>query len=1065
MKWSIPERMIEQGRAYVKEGRVLSIKQDNLHKKWYAEVLGQRIYTVILDGTAKEQDQCECAEWLAYGYCKHTVAVELSLKEKGISRLLKQDAPMHTFSSNISVAEMFNQGFAKLEALEKPVQTQSLLVHYLLEVLETNRYYPEQALLGLSLRLGTQENPKKSYIVKDLSAFFQAYQRGEVFIINKRYPFALQPTNFSETDQRLLAQLHQVFQSGQLLTNSGAQVKGKWDRRYLIFPILQGAELLQLLNQAAFRFQLNGQTLTNVTFANEQQPLRFAIEKQGAEQFVFSVTRDFDAFFEHYHWGIIGQQIYVLSAAQQEIYQTLRQLLKRVSPPQVQYAQSELSLLFATVVPLLKQIGQCIVAPEVEALLVIAPQKCVFVLKKKRQLLTLRVDFHYGDIVFSTDEAHTRLPKTDQEVVRQVKQEQAIFQLVQQLGYQPTAEGFEKHLPTGESLYAFFKQEIPLLKKQGEVFLGNKLRELYLDAQAFQPSIAVTEDQSWLSVHFDITGISEAEIDAVLRSLQNKEAFYTLKTGEILPLDTPDFQKTSAVLNQLRKEFKQAQGTFQLPKNQSLMVQQLLSKNQQTTFSETFTKMVQDLTHPFAAKIPLPALQATLRPYQKDGFYWLKTLRRYHLGGILADEMGLGKTLQVIAYLLSEQEEQRLQTALIIAPASLIYNWQAEFTKFAPQMQTTVVTGNRKERVAILKEQPQIFITSYASFRQDQEEYQQLTFDCLILDEAQVVKNSSTKIAQALMKINIPQIFALSGTPIENSLEELWSIFQIIMPGLLPAKTTFRAMKPAEVAKIIQPFVLRRDKKKVLQELPEKIESNLVSVMTEDQKTVYLAYLKQIQEDVKHMDQATFKKNRIGILAGLTRLRQICCDPRLFLDQYTGGSGKLEQAKDLLLAAKENKRRVLLFSQFTSMLTILEKELTDLGLTSFYLHGGVKPQRRLEMAEAFNAGTCDVFLISLKAGGMGLNLTGADTVILYDLWWNPAVEEQAAGRAHRIGQKKVVEIWRLIAEGTIEERMYALQQEKRELFQNVMQGGEEQLSRLTEEDIRDILNLGTTNET
>ena len=259
---------------------------------------------------------------------------------------------------------------------------------------------------------------------------------------------------------------------------------------------------------------------------------------------------------------------------------------------------------------------------------------------------------------------------------------------------------------------------------------------------------------------------------------------------------------------------------------------------------------------------------------------------------------------------------------------------------------------------------------------------------------------------------------------------------------------------------MIKPFILRRDKKSVLQDLPEKLETNYYSVLTEEQKKIYLAYLRQMREEIAQMDTAAFRKNRISILAGLTRLRQICCDPRLFVEDYEGTSGTLEQVKDLIQAAKENGRRVLLFSQFTSMLSIIEEELAQEGIETFYLRGSTPPQDRLSMVDAFNSGEKDVFLISLKAGGTGLNLTGADTVILYDLWWNPAVEEQAAGRAHRIGQKKVVEVWRMIAEGTIEERMDALQQEKRELFQKVIQGNEAQLNQMTEEDIRLILSIG-----
>jgi len=471
--------------------------------------------------------------------------------------------------------------------------------------------------------------------------------------------------------------------------------------------------------------------------------------------------------------------------------------------------------------------------------------------------------------------------------------------------------------------------------------------------------------------------------------------------------------------------------------------------------------MTEDLIHPenFEAQLP-ENLHAVLRQYQEVGFRWLKMLSHYQFGGILADEMGLGKTVQTISYLLSEKQEKQKLNALIVAPASLTFNWQQEIKRFAPTISASVISGTKEEREGQMAQPADVRITSYASLRQDIDAYQALDLTCLILDEAQMVKNSATKTAQALRSLEVPQRFALSGTPIENNLEELWSLFQMIMPGFFPNKQKFKELSTQEIAKMIKPFILRRDKKSVLHDLPQKLETNYYSVLTEEQKKIYLAYLRQMREEIAQMDSTSFRKNRISILAGLTRLRQICCDPRLFVEDYEGSSGKLEQVKDLLLAAKENGRRVLLFSQFTSMLSIIEEELAQEGFESFYLRGSTPPQDRLTMVDAFNSGEKDVFLISLKAGGTGLNLTGADTVILYDLWWNPAVEEQAAGRAHRIGQKNVVEVWRMIAEGTIEERMDALQQEKRELFQKVIQGNETQLQQMTEEDIRLILSIG-----
>ena len=688
----------------------------------------------------------------------------------------------------------------------------------------------------------------------------------------------------------------------------------------------------------------------------------------------------------------------------------------------------------------------------------------IFFFRKAKGKIQARVDFVYGEVIYSTDPKHEVSTEQAFQVLRDTVEEKRVLDLFRMYRYQKNETGYERPLPSGEELYAFFRTELSVFRQFGEVRLGRKLRELYLDAHKHQPKIEVTETGSWLDIRFDVTGIEEQEIDHVLQSLLRNDAFYTLENGQVLSFDSEEFQQTSQVLQQLRESIRTEEGTIHVPKNQGLIIQNQLEKSN-ATFSESFQTMVQDLIHPERYQAQLPkGLNATMRDYQKQGFRWLKMLGHYQFGGILADEMGLGKTLQTIAFLLSEKEERKSFSALIVAPASLIYNWQAEVRKFAPSLSIQVINGNKKEREELLAKDTDIRVTSYASLRQDLANYQSQKIDYLILDEAQMVKNSSTKTAQALRELAVPQRFALSGTPIENNLEELWSLFATIMPGFFPTKTKFRELAAEEIAQMIRPFILRRDKQTVLKDLPEKTEMNLYSALTEEQKTVYLAYLRQMREEITSMDSEAFKKNRIGILAGLTRLRQICCDPRLFIEDYQGGSGKLEQVKDLLVAAKENKRRVLLFSQFTGMLTILQEELAELGISTFYLRGSTKPQDRLSMVDAFNAGEKDVFLISLKAGGTGLNLTGADTVILYDLWWNPAIEEQAAGRAHRIGQKNVVEVWRMISEGTIEERMDSLQQEKRELFQKVIQGNEEQLTKLTEEDIRMILSVGEIEE-
>ena len=431
-------------------------------------------------------------------------------------------------------------------------------------------------------------------------------------------------------------------------------------------------------------------------------------------------------------------------------------------------------------------------------------------------------------------------------------------------------------------------------------------------------------------------------------------------------------------------------------------------------------------------------------------------LHHYGFGGILADDMGLGKTLQAIAFLSSQLQEN--SRVLILAPSGLIYNWADEFEKFAPDIDVAVVHGLKPYRETVLAQNHHIYLTSYATFRQDSDIYKQMSFDFLFLDEAQVMKNAQTKIAKILRKFVVPSVFALSGTPIENNLGELWSIFQIVLPGLLPAKKDFMKLPADRVAQFIKPFVMRRKKGDVLTELPDLIEVVYKNELEDQQKAIYLAQLQQMQERLGQVTESEFQRSRVEILTGLMRLRQICDTPALFMEDYQGESGKLDSLRDLLSQIAEGNHRVLIFSQFRGMLERIEEELPQLGLTSFKITGSTPSQQRQEMTKAFNQGERDVFLISLKAGGVGLNLTGADTVILVDLWWNPAVESQAIGRAHRMGQEQAVEVYRLVTRGTIEEKIQELQESKRHLVSTILDGTESRSS-LTVAEIREILGI------
>lgn len=1055
MKWSIPERIIAKGRTYLADGRVLSVTPDPAQQVWHAEVLGSELYQIELDATAKEEDFCQCPYWEEHHYCKHTVAVELYLRQAGKSRQLPKTQVAQPTS--ISTADVFTSGLKRLID-EEGIMTSlpSLVIEADIDSLVTNPYHPEMDVLGISLKIG-EVNGRK-YVIKNIYKFLQVFMEQKQYTVNKKYTFHLGKHVFDQDTKAVLLSLHGLAQTHQLLGQTGIQIKGKLDKKYLLLPVESAQVFVQRLQKVAFQWLSGTASFAQVTFVTSETPLQFAVQSV-ADQADLLIDDSFDQVWRHYNWALKGQTIYCLSEKQVTTYLTLEQLRKRLPTTTVTYPKAELSVLFSHVLPVLETIGQVAVQPEVVAMITEEPLQASYILRKKKGMIDATVHFHYGECVFSSNADETTIVEQQQEILRDMKQEKRVTDLLATLGFRKTATGWERALPTGSALFQFFTVDIPLMRQLGTVKMGKKLRELYLDDQLVEPKVSVGQESSWLSVKFDISGIAENEIDAMLRSLMQQDRFYALENGQIISFETEAFQETAQVLQHLREGFQLTNGQVLVPKNQGIALQQSLGNT--VAYSDSFQQMTQDLIHPEQFVRPLPErLQALLRDYQITGYRWLKMLSYYQFGGILADEMGLGKTLQTITYLLSEKQEQGKLGALIVAPASLTYNWSQEIKRFSPELVTVVVSGSKEEREQLIDSPADVWITSYASLRQDIERYQELAVDYLILDEAQMVKNSGTKTAQALRSLSVRHRFALSGTPIENNLDELWSLFQLIMPGFFPSRANYRQMAPETVAQMIQPFILRRDKRTVLKDLPEKIETNYYSGLTTEQKTIYLAYLRQMQEEISRMDSATFKKNRISILAGLTRLRQICCDPRLFIEDYTGGAGKLEQVKDLLVAAKENNRRVLLFSQFTSMLSLIEGELDTLGLTHFYLRGSTPPKERIQMVDEFNEGARDVFLISLKAGGTGLNLTGADTVILYDLWWNPAVEEQAAGRAHRMGQKNVVEVWRMISEGTIEERMDTLQNEKRELFQKVIQGNEVQLQQMTEEDIRLILSMG-----
>lgn len=1050
MKWTISERCIRQGRQLVDEKRVVDLVPDSVHHRWLADVIADQIYHVTLDGTAQEKDTCQCRYWQQHGYCEHTVAVEIQLNDKKVDRLMQDGVDYEALFPKPRLARTLIHRlaeFQKYQPVAEPIEALQLEAEVRAD--EYNECFV------FELKIARLHKGARFYVIRNLHDFLHAYATQTAFSVNQRQQFPLSPEAFDEKTQSILQYLLALEKEyANLLGQEGARHRFE---RYLSLSIdelkgLFNAGLRDLMKQGV----LFGKQWVDLQFSKTEKPLHFQLSGQ---PLALSIDLSRYQFWTKQQAVYFQGVMYELNENQWQIITLLRSMLP-AKMTVMEYRLDEWLELCRDVLPMIDHVGVIEVDEALQKRLIVEPLQTHFYFRTLPGQLLLRVDFQYGDVIFSSDPRQSTL---DHHLIRRdIVQEQRILSLLEQLGYRQLERNFLRKMPKSEALYQFFTQEIPQLKQFGTVTMDQALASQWIDGK--QPMIEVDETNEWLNIHFDISNIDPSEVEQILKMLKQHKPFYELKSGQMVDLESEAFRQTSEVLEKLRLDMKA--GTMQLPKYQALQLQETLSVMDSVTYDDYFTTLADDLRHPDHFQVHLPqGLQAQLRDYQLAGFQWMKMLSHYRLAGVLADDMGLGKTLQTITYLLSEKEEGRLSTpALIVAPASLTYNWQSEVRRFAPKLAVNVVSGSKENRIRLIdqSEQYDILVTSYASFRQDAEAYQQQSFSVLILDEAQMVKNASTKTFMKLKQLPVVQRFALSGTPIENNLDELWALFQMLMPGFFPSIRHFHQMDVAVIAKMIQPFVLRREKEAVLQDLPSKIETNLYSTLTVEQKNIYVAYLQKMKQEVNAMDHETFRRHRILILAGLTRLRQICCTPALFMPDYHEESGKEEQVKILVEQAIENHRRVLIFSQFTSMLDRLEKAFHQAGIESFYLNGTTSQEERLKMVNAFNEGERDVFLISLKAGGTGLNLTGADTVILFDLWWNPAVEEQAASRAHRIGQKKVVEVWRLIAEGTIEEKMYQLQQEKKELFSKVMNADMSQsLSQLSEEDIREILNYGS----
>ncbi|MCR5087915.1 MAG: DEAD/DEAH box helicase [Oscillospiraceae bacterium] len=648
-------------------------------------------------------------------------------------------------------------------------------------------------------------------------------------------------------------------------------------------------------------------------------------------------------------------------------------------------------------------------------------------------------------------------------------QETAVLLRVEEYFPEPLEHGEMSADPSEDSVYRVLTEGLDVLYGLGEVLSTSRFDSLRV-RKGIRIQLGVSVDSDIMDLRIQSDDVTLAELAEILKSYRLKKKYHRLKNGDFLRLDQ-GIGELAALTDTLRLSEKDLlSGEISVPAYRALYLESMLEKTEEiyAQRDRRFRSLIKNFNTVKDSDFEVPEeLGGVLRGYQVYGYKWLRTLAACGFGGILADEMGLGKTLQVIAVLLAEKLEGSIGTSLVVCPASLVYNWAEEFHRFAPELTVCPVEGSQTERKEIIEHCARwdVIISSYDHLKRDVPYYEGKRFLYEVLDEAQFIKNQATASAKAVKVIGAGHRIALTGTPIENRLSELWSIFDYLMPGFLYRYESFRQEMEKPITKdgdeaasarlrtMVGPFILRRLKTEVLKDLPEKTEEPHVVRFGEEQQKLYDAQVAHMKQMLREESDESFRKSKIQVLAELTKIRQICCDPSLLYENYQGGSAKLEACLDLLQSAIGGEHRVLLFSQFTSMLEILKKRLSQEGIRYYEITGATPKKERLRLVTDFNSGEVPVFLISLRAGGTGLNLTGADIVIHYDPWWNAAAQNQATDRAHRIGQQKPVTVYKLLAKDSVEEKIAALQEKKLNLADEIIGGEQVSFSSLSREEL------------
>lgn len=1010
---------------------------------------------------------CSCSDFYqSEGLCCHCVAILL----KYISR------------RHIQISFPAKKQNRIGQTLIESYIHQSSGTHYPAEAAETKVLIELEPILhkqyhklSVDFKIGTG----KKYVIKDLLEFARLIRQGELFQYGKNLKFFHEPEAFTTESRNMLAFIMQRIEEYEYhfhcVQDSTYRFQTMKALRYLPLSPTAVDMFLNMMIGHTLQFDLDDH-IRPIYVTDGDPELTLELKAEDSDTYHLTIEDCLILSGARTFWILKDKILYRCSEAFKKDMQPYLTELNRQKIREITLSEKQLRPFYGSVLKHLE--AHTDFHTEGVDLTDYEPPEAHFSIyldNPAENIISCTAYARYGEETFSL-----ATPISCEDGFRDAAMENRILTAIQTY-FQPAAVSGNEDSPVADAdfiishddqaAFLFLEQGLPHFYELAEVFISSNMKRIRI-LSAPRTAVGVSVSNGLLEIDIHSDSLPYEELAGILNSYRRRQKYYKLKSGEFLKLENNSLSVLSELADGLRLSEQAIRGgRISVPLYRASYIDAVLTSHNsdiQSHRDRYFKSLIRDMKSVADSDYEVPdAMKPILRDYQKTGYRWLCTIAQLGFGGILADDMGLGKTLQIITLLEHARLEAISKTvdltdtashtacpppvSLIVCPSSLVYNWDSEIEHFAPNLKTLLITGTAQERQELLTHYADydVLITSYDMLKRDIASYDNLHFHYQIIDEAQYIKNHRTQAARSVCNIHSVTRFALTGTPIENRLSELWSIFEYLMPGFLYPYAYFRSeleqpivenkdqIAATRLQQLVRPFIMRRLKTDVLKELPDKLEHAVYAQMTDEQNKLYTANTLKLQKDLEQQSDSMFKTSKIQILAELTKLRQLCCDPSLIYQNYHGGSAKLDTCIQLIENAMAGGHKILLFSQFTSMLDVIERRLKAERILYYRLDGSTKSEQRTRLVNAFNENKIPVFLISLKAGGTGLNLTGADIVIHYDPWWNAAAQNQATDRAHRIGQTHTVTVYKLIARHTIEEKILELQENKKALSDQI----------------------------